>query len=112
MREIRKLKFPSYSFLKSLSTENSYDWVLFELPIPVEGVLMYNLDNSGMIWFTIFEGGFSTFNDFNLELPLKRRNYKVLRRHVQKTFETFCKSLDKDMSETWGIEESEMEYAN
>ncbi len=112
MKEIRKLKFPSYRFLKSLSTEHSYKWTLFDLPIPVQGVLMYNLDNSGTIWFTVFNCGFSSFIDFGLELKLNSRNYKILCRHVQKTFETFCKSLDKDMSETWGIEESEMEYAN
>jgi hypothetical protein len=112
---MRKLKFPTYEYIKSLPTEdtgtgNGYgdklplesDWDLFETPTSVYGRLSYNEDGSGYIFFDVMEGGYCDHNDLGKSFKFNKANYEKLCKYAQEVFESFYTALDKDCSENWG----------
>lgn len=101
---MRQLTFPTYEYIKSLPTEDKetgcyhqYSWILFETPVNVNGVLTYNENDSRMIYFDVFEGGYSGMNTLGIELKFTKTNYAKVCKHAQKVFESFYKALDEDL---------------
>lgn len=100
---MRQLTFPTYEHLKSLPTEDKetecyhyYCWTLFETPVNVDGRLTYNDNDSRMLYFDVFEGGYSGMNDFSIGLKLTKSNYVKVCKHAQKVFESFYQELDRE----------------
>ena len=106
---MRQLKFPEYEYIKSLpkcqrkdkDIYYEYRWKLFDTPVDAEGVLSYNLDGSGFIFFDVFEGGYSNMNDFGLAVKFNKKSYTKLCKHAQNIFEGFYEALDRDCSNEW-----------
>lgn len=111
---MRQLKFPTYEYIKSLpkickeseykyliGLPNEYEWKLFDTPTSVEGVLSYNLDGSGYIFFDVYEGGYSGENDLGLAVKFNKSNYQKLCKHAQNIFDGFYEALDRDCSDSW-----------
>ena len=88
---MRKIKIPSYNYIKSLSTVDSdyedcykdYSWVLFET-VGTTGMLTYNKDDEKTLYFYI-EG--DTIDFYSFETPFNEEGYKKLCKHVKKIFE-------------------------
>ena len=111
---MRQLKFPEYEYIKSLPKvcKNSeydyeiglpleYEWKLFDTPVDVEGVLKYNLDGSGYIFFDVMEAGYCDQNTLGLAVKFNKANYKKLCKHAQNIFDGFYEALDRDCSTYW-----------
>lgn len=105
---MRQLTFPTYEYIKSLPTEDKemgcyhyYSWTLFETPVNVDGRLTYNDDDSGMLYFDVFEGGYSGINDLGIGFKFNKANYVKVCKHAQKVFESFYKALDGDPKESY-----------
>lgn len=105
---MRKLKFPSYDYIKSLPTYDKdtdtyekYDWTLFQTPIDVYGRFSYNEDGESYICFDVMEGGYSEMNTLGLCVKFNKTNYAKLCRHAQKVFDSFYEALDEDCSKYW-----------
>lgn len=100
---MRQLTFPTYEYIKSLPVEDKetgcyhrYNWILFETPMRVDGRLTYNDNDSRMIYFDVYEGGYAGMNTLGIELNLTKANYAKVCKHAQKVFEGFYKTLDED----------------
>lgn len=100
---MRNLTFPTYEHLKSLPTEDKetgcyhyYCWTLFETPVNVNGKLTYNDNDSRMLYFDVFEGGYAGMNDLSIGLKFTKSNYAKVCKYAQKVFESFYKALDED----------------
>lgn len=112
---MRQLKFPTYEYIKSLpkTFKNNkdyyyeYDWKLFATPTGDEGVISYNLNGEGWIYFDVFEDGYSGVNSLGLTLKFNKANYAKICKHAQKVFEEFYKALDEDYSQYWKKYETE-----
>lgn len=105
---MRQLTFPTYEHIKSLSTEDEktgcyrqYSRILFETPVNANGVLTYNDNDSHMIYFDVYEGGYSGMNTLCIELKLTKANYAKVCKYAQKVFESFYKALDEDPMESY-----------
>ena len=105
---MRTLKFPSYEYIKSLpkwdkekDLPTEYNWTLFSTPTSVGGVLSYNEDGDGFVYFDVWEGGYTGMNDFGLALKFNKTNYAKICLHAQKVFDEFYRELDKDYSWQW-----------
>ena len=105
---MRKLKFPSYEYIKSLprfneddDTYNKYDWLLFQTPVDVYGRFSYNEDGESYICFDVMEGGYCEMNDLGMSVKFNKANYAKLCKHAQKIFESFYEALDEDCSKYW-----------
>ena len=105
---MRKLRFPSYEYIKSLprfneddDTYNKYDWLLFQTPVDVYGRFSYNEDGEPYICFDVMEDGYSEMNDLGMSVKFNKANYAKLCKHAQKIFESFYEALDEDCSEYW-----------
>lgn len=105
---MRQLKFPPYEYIKSLplTEEDSdlpieYRWTLFATPIDASGVISYNEDDEGYIYFDLWEGGYVGENNLGLALKFNKANYAKICNHAQKVFEDFYRELDVDYSEQW-----------
>lgn len=106
---MRQLKFPTYEYIKSLPTASKadkgyyyeYDWKLFATPTGDKGVISYNLDEEGWIYFDVFEDGYSEVNHLGLALKLNKANCAKLCKHAQKVYEEFYRALDEDYSQYW-----------
>lgn len=105
---MRKLKFPSYEYIKSLprfneddDTYNKYDWLLFQTPVDVYGRFSYNEDGEPYICFDVMEDGYSEMNDLGMSVKFNKSNYAKLCNHAQKIFESFYEALDEDCSKYW-----------
>ena len=106
---MRQLKFPEYEYIKSLPKNKpddrayyyEYKWKLFELPVDIEGILSYNLDGEGFIFFDVFEGGYSGMNTFGQAVKFSKANYMKLCKHAQNVLDEFYRALDKDYSTHW-----------
>lgn len=103
---MRKLKFPSYEYIKSLPTYDEdnnvgkeYDWMLFDTPINIWGILHYK-GGKNYIRFDFYVGGY-TEDDFCWSGRLNEENYKKLCKHAQKVFESIYEALDEDCSKYW-----------
>ena len=113
---MRQLKFPDYEYIKSLPKNKredrdcyyEYRWKLFDTPVDAEGVLSYNLDGSGFIFFDVFEGGYSNMNDLGLAVKFNKANYEKLCKHAQNILNGFYEALDKDYSDCWEDYKSEV----
>lgn len=104
---MRKLKFPSYEYIKSLPKNEEYDWLLFETPTSVYGRISYNEDSSGYIYFDVVEGGYVEKNSLGLALKFNKKNYKDICNRAQEVFEEFYRRLDQDCSNIWEREARE-----
>ena len=111
---MRQLKFPSYEYIKSLprtikESEDKYEiglplkyeWTLFDTPIYTPGVLSYNDDGSGYIFFDVWEGGYTGMNDLGLALKFNKSNYAKICKHAQNVYEEFYRELNVDYSDSW-----------
>ena len=111
---MRELKFPTYEYIKSLPTicEESeheyliglpleYEWKLFYTPVSAEGILSYNLDGDGYIYFDVWENGYTGMNDLGLAVKFNKTNYKKLCKHAQYIFNGFYEALGRDCSADW-----------
>ena len=102
---MRKLKFPKYEYIKSLPLEDDdeciqyYKWDLFSLPINVVGRLSYNVEGDGLIYFDVFENGYTGVNEFTLGHTLTKANYKEICKYAQSVLDEFYAELDVDYSE-------------
>ena len=102
---MRKLKFPKYEYIRSLPLEDDdeciqyYKWDLFALPINVVGRLSYNVDGDGLIYFDVFENGYTGVNEFTLGHTLTKANYKEICKYAQSVLDEFYAELDVDYSE-------------
>ena len=102
---MRKIKMPSYEYIKSLSTVDpdyedcykDYSWVLFET-VGTTGMLTYNKDDEKTLYFYI-EG--DTIDFYPFEAPFNEEGYNKLCRHVKKIFEECYKLLEIDSSIYW-----------
>lgn len=114
---MRQLKFPTYEYIKSLPKENKahdgyyyeYDWKLFATPTGDEGIISYNIEGEGWIYFDVFEDGYSEVNHLGLVLKFNKVNYLKICKHAQKVYEEFYKALDEDYSQYWEKYETEVE---
>ena len=94
---MRKLKFPKYEYIKSLPLEDDdeciqyYKWNLFSLPI--------NVDGDGLIYFDVFENGYTGVNEFTIGRTLTKANYKEICKYAQSVLDKFYAELDIDYSE-------------
>lgn len=102
---MRKLKFPSYEWLKSLPTTEDteygilpadYRWTLFDTPVSTTGILSYNEDGSGCIFFDVWEDGYTDQNELGLAFKLNKKNYIKLCKHAQDVYERFVRELQVD----------------
>ena len=111
---MRQLKFPTYEYIKSLPkicTKSEYkyniglpleyEWKLFDTPVSVEGVLSYNLDGSGYIFFDVLESGYTNENNLGVAVKFNKTNYMKICKHAQNIFEGFYETLDRDCSDGW-----------
>ena len=105
---MRKLKFPSYEYIKSLPTYDKdndtyeqYDWMLFDTPVNVYGRFSYNEDGGPYIYFDVMEGGYCDMNNLGMCVKFNKTNYKKICKHAQKVFESFYIALDEDCSKYW-----------
>lgn len=98
---MRQLKFPSYEYIKSLPRDKVYRWTLFSTPTSVNGILSYNEDEDGIIYFDVWEGGYTGMNYLGLALKFNKTNYTTICKHAQKVFEEFHRELDIDWSNQW-----------
>lgn len=105
---MRKLKFPSYEYIKSLPTYDKesdipidYKWILFNTPVNVWGRLSYYKEGENYIRFDIIEGGYIDRNGLNWSGEFNQENYKKLCEHAQKVFESIYEALDEDCSKYW-----------
>lgn len=111
---MRKLKFPTYEYIKSLPTEDKetgdnyghklpleYDWTLFETPTSVYGRFSYNEDGSGYIFFDVMEDGYCDHNRLGKSVKFNKANYTKLCKYAQEVFESFYAALDRDRSGCW-----------
>lgn len=114
---MRQLKFPTYEYIKSLPKTSKdykdyyyeYNWKLFATPTGDEGVISYNLDGEGWIYFDVFEDDYSEENSLGLTLKFNKANYAKICKHAQHVYEEFCKALDKDYSQDWEKYDTEVE---
>ena len=109
---MRKLKFPSYEYLKSLplyeedeefikeygkdaATPIEYKWMLFDTPVGVYGKIFYNLDDDCCLYFDVMEQGYSGMNDLACCCKkLTEIDYMEFCKKVQCFFESFYNTLD------------------
>ena len=111
---MRKLKFPPYEYIKSLSTwnkkkdlPNEYSWTLFDTPTSIYGRFSYNEDDSHFIFFDVMEDGYCDHNNLGMRCKFNKANYAKICKHAQKVYEDFYRELDKDCSWQWGKYEEE-----
>ena len=105
---MRKLKFPSYEYIKSLPTYDKdtdtykeYDWLLFQMPTSTYGRFSYNEDGEPYIYFDVMECGYCDKNYLGMSVKFNKVNYEKICKHAQKVFESFYEALDEDCSENW-----------
>ena len=105
---MRKLKFPSYEYIKSLPTYDKdtdtykdYRWPLFKTPTTVYGRFSYNENGESYIYFDVIEAGYCDQNSFGMSVKLNKANYAKICKHAQKVFESFYEALDEDCSKYW-----------
>ena len=108
---MRKIKIPSYEYIKSLSTVDpddedcykDYSWVLFET-VGTTGMLTYNKDDEKTLYFYI-EGDNIDFYSF--ETSFDEEGYKELCEHVKIIFKECYELLEKDSSIYWNEDDQE-----
>ena len=98
---MRKLKFPSYKYIKSLPRGEEYDWILFETPASAYGQIRYNEDSSGWIYFDVVEYGYVETNNLGLALKFNKTNYEKICEHAQEVFDDYYDYLEKDCTYMW-----------
>lgn len=116
---MKKLKFPTYEWLKALPLKRTYTsvsrdgvfyereehceyrFLLFNTPVFAYGQFSYNEDDSRYIYFDVMEGGYSNMNSYGLALKFNKTNYKKICKHAQEMYEMFYRELDADKSWQW-----------
>ena len=105
---MRKLKFPSYEYIKSLPTYDKdtdtyeeYKWLLFQTPTSAYGRFSYNEDGEPYIYFDVMECGYCDKNYLGMSVKFNKVNYEKICKHAQKVFESFYEALDEDCSKYW-----------
>ena len=108
---MRKLRFPSYEYIKSLPTYDKntdtyekYKWCLFRTPTSVYGRFSYNENGEPYIYFDVMENGYYGYysqNHLGMSVKFNKANYAKICKHAQKIFESFYEALDEDCSKYW-----------
>jgi hypothetical protein len=117
---MKQLKLPPYEWLKALPLKRTvtytdretgeswddeehcqYDFMVFNTPAYVHGQISYNEDDTGHIFFDVFEQGHTGMNRYGMALKFNKTNYKKICKHAQEVYEMFYRELDKDMSWQW-----------
>lgn len=108
---MRKIKMPSYEYIKSLSTVDSddedcykdYSWILFET-LGTTGMLSYNKGDEKTLYFYV-EGDNIDFYSF--EASFDEEGYKKLCEHVKIIFKECYELLETDSSIYWNEDDQE-----